>query len=135
MVSAITRINPRTLPDAASVGYSQISIAGMDRLAFVSGQVAWRRDGGAVPGTFSEQAQIVVENLSHALDAMAAGPHDIVQLRAYMTDVRSETLAIVMEKLGEFLQGAKPSLTGIGVAALATPELQLEIEMVVRVPH
>ncbi len=30
--------------------------------------------------------------------------------------------------------GAQPSLTGIGVAALAGPDLQMEVEMVVRLP-
>ena len=41
-----------------------------------------------------------------------------------------------MPRIAEFLDGAQPSLTGIGVVALAGPELliEIEIEMVVRVP-
>ena len=134
MSNAIIRMNPQSLPDAGRVGYSQISIAEPGRLAFVSGQVAWRRDGGAVPGDLAEQTQVVLENLSGALQAVGAGPQDIVQMRAYMTDLRPETLEIVMGLLMPFLDGAQPSVTGVGVAALAAPELQLEVEMVVRVP-
>ncbi len=131
---SITRMNPQTLPDAGRVGYSQISIAPAGRLAFVSGQVAWRRGGEPTPPTLGEQTHIVIENLRAALDALGAGPHDIVMLRAYLVDLRPATQETVMSLLLPFLDGAQPSITGIGVAALATPELQLEIEMTVRVP-
>lgn len=134
MADTVTRLNPETLPDAEAVGYSQISIAEPGRLAFVSGQVAWRRNGGPVPADIAGQAQVVIANLSAALAALKASPADIVQLRIYATDLRPESVNIAMEKLTSFLQGARPSLTGIGVAALAAPELLLEIEMVVRVP-
>ncbi|NOU31404.1 MAG: RidA family protein [Polyangiaceae bacterium] len=134
MDMSITRMNPHALPDAGRVGYSQISIAPAGPLAFVSGQVAWRRNGEPVPPTLGEQTQIVIENLRAALDALGAGPHDIAMLRAYLTDLRPETQETVMALLLPFLNGAQPSITGVGVAALATPELQLEIEMTVRVP-
>lgn len=130
----ITRMNPTSLPDAGRIGYSQISIAPEGRLAFVSGQVAWRRDGEPPPPTLGEQTHIVIENLRAALDALGATPADIVLLRAYLTDLRPATQETVMAVLLPFLNGAQPSVTGIGVAALATPELQLEIEMTVRVP-
>lgn len=131
---SITRMNPQTLPDAGRIGYSQISIAPTARLAFVSGQVAWRRDGEPPPPTLGAQAQIVIANLGAALDALGAQPHDIVMLRAYLIDLRPETQETVMALLLPFLKGAQPSITGVGVAALATPELQLEVEMTVRVP-
>ena len=126
-----TRMNPPTLPDAGRVGYSQISVTPPGPLAFVSGQVPWQRDGGAVPADLEEQTDIVVENLSHALAALDAGPEQIAQMRIYMTDLRPETQEVVMTRLVAFLDGAQPSLTGIGVSALAAQELQLEIEMVV----
>jgi enamine deaminase RidA (YjgF/YER057c/UK114 family) len=56
-------------------------------------------------------------------------------MRIYMTDLRPETQEIVMGLLLPFLDGVQPSITGVGVASLATPDLQLEIEMVVRVPN
>ncbi|XWN32392.1 MAG: RidA family protein [Devosia sp.] len=134
MSTSVARMNPTSLPDAGKIGYSQISIAPPGRLAFVSGQVAWRPDGGAVPGSLAEQTAVVVANLSGALDALEATPHDIVQMRVYLTDLRSETQEIAMAEILHFLNGARPSLTGIGVAALASPDLQIEVEMVIRVP-
>ncbi|MGJ3263321.1 MAG: RidA family protein [Salinarimonas sp.] len=134
MPAAVTRLNPTDLPNSGSIGYSQISISEPGRLAFVSGQVAWRPEGGAVPQALESQAAIVVANLRHALAALGARPDDIVQMRIFALDLRPEAQATIMGALAGFLDGAKPSLTGVGVAALATPELQLEIEMVVRPP-
>ena len=130
----LTRMNPDSLPDAGSVGYSQITIVEPGRLAWVSGQVAWRRGGGAIPTTLVEQTTIVLANLRASLDAIGAEPRDIVILRAYMTDLRPETQEVVMTQLLPFLGSARPCITAVGVAKLATPELQLEVEMTVRVP-
>lgn len=133
MSAAIDRMNPPALPDAGKVGYSQISITHPAPLAFVSGQVAWRPDGAPAPASLAEQIAIVVENLRGALEALQATTDDIVQMRIYATDLGSETQEIAMTEIMHFLDGAKPSLTGIGVAALAGPDLQIEVEMVVQV--
>lgn len=134
MTQTITRINPESLPDAGASGYSQISVVEPGRLAFVSGQVAWRRDGGATPGTLAEQMVIVTENLTAALAALKASTQDIAQMRIYAVELGPESMGIGMAAIGKFLNGAQPSLTGIGVAALAAPGLLIEVEMVVRVP-
>lgn len=133
MSTSIDRMNPPALPDAGRVGYSQISIAQPAPLAFVSGQVAWRADRATPPSSLVEQTAIVVANLKGALDALQATPDDIVQMRIYITDLRPETQEIAMTEILRFLNGAQPSLTGIGVSALAGPELQIEVEMVVQV--
>ena len=133
MSASIDRMNPPALPDAGKVGYSQISIARPGPLAFVSGQVAWRPNGAAAPDSLAGQTAIVVENLRGALDALKASTDDIVQMRIYMTDLRPETQEIAMTGINRFLNGAQPSLTGVGVAALAGPDLQIEVEMVVQV--
>lgn len=133
MSASIDRMNPPALPDAGTVGYSQISIVHPAPLAFVSGQVAWRADGAAAPASLGEQTGIVVENLQGALDALQATPDDIVQMRIYMTDLRAETQEIAMQEILRFLDGAQPSLTGIGVDALAGPDLLIEVEMTVQV--
>lgn len=134
MPLTLARLNPSALPDASKAGYSQISIVDPSRLAFVSGQVAWTTDGGDTPETIEAQTAIVVHNLQAALTALGAGPHDIVQMRIYVVDLTPETQEIAMRQIGTFLNGAQPSLTGIGVSALAGPDLKIEVEMVVRVP-
>ncbi|WP_300073326.1 RidA family protein [uncultured Ruegeria sp.] len=133
MSALIDRMNPAALPDAGNVGYSQISITHPAPLAFVSGQVAWSADGTPAPESLAEQTAVVVANLQGALDALQASPDDIVQMRIYMTALRPETQEIAMTEIMRFLDGAKPSLTGIGVAALAGPDLQIEVEMVVQI--
>ncbi|MEJ6393971.1 RidA family protein [Gymnodinialimonas sp. 2305UL16-5] len=134
MTHQIVRLNPPTLPDAASIGYSQISVFEAGRLAFISGQVALAADGSPVPEDLAEQARIVAQNARAALDAINAGPENIVMARAYVTDLTPERLEAMMPPMLDFFEGAQPSLTGIGVAALAAPEFQIELEMTVQIP-
>ncbi len=133
-MTPIVRLNPPSLPDAGAAGYSQISIVEPSRLAFISGQVAWRADNGPVPDTLAGQAEIVVGNAKAALEAVGASAKDLVMVRVYLVDLTPERVGVLWPQLHALFEGAQPSLTGIGVAALASPELQLEIEMVVRVP-
>ncbi len=121
------------MPDAGKAGYSQISVVDASRLAFVSGQVAWRADGGAVPDTLAGQMPVVIDNLQSALAAIGADTCDIAQMRVYMVDLTPDSVDVAMTMIATFLGGVQPSLTGVGVAALASPELLVEIEMVVRI--
>lgn len=134
MTQSLTRLNPKSLPDAGAIGYSQITTVEPGRLAFISGQVAWRPDGEPAPDSLAEQAELVVKNANAALDAAGASSEDLVMVRVYMTNWTSERMEELMPHLLALFDGAQPSLTGIGVAALAAPDLQLEIEMTVRLP-
>lgn len=134
MTQSLTRLNPKSLPDAGAIGYSQITTVEPGRLAFISGQVAWRPDGEPAPDSLAEQAKLVVKNANAALDAAGASSEDLVMVRVYMTNWTSERMEELMPHLLALFDGAQPSLTGIGVAALAAPDLQLEIEMTVRLP-
>lgn len=133
MASPLTRLNPPTLPDVSAIGYSQITVAEAGRLAFVSGQVAARPGGGPVPAGHGAQAAVVAENARAALDALGATPEDVVMVRAFMVDMTPERVGEAMAAL-RALFGDRPSLTGVGVAALAAPDLLVEVEMVVRLP-
>ncbi|MCV3271394.1 RidA family protein [Roseobacter sinensis] len=132
MTASIDRMNPHTLPDAGKIGYSQISIASPGRLAFVSGQVAWHPDGAATPTSLADQTDIVARNLQRALDALQASTGDIVQMRICVTDLDNKSQGVAMTPIFRFLAGAKPGLTGVGVAALAGPDLEIEVEMIVQ---
>lgn len=134
MAQSLQRLNPPTLPDAGAMGYSQITIVEPGRLAFISGQVATRASGEPAPKNFAEQAELVVKNAKAALDAAGASPEDLVMIRAYVVDLTPERLEVLWPHVHALFDGAQPSVTGIGVAALAAPELQLEIEMIARLP-
>ena len=64
----------------------------------------------------------------------ANGPEDIVIARCFMTDLTPERLEQVFPPLLDLFDGAMPCLTGVGVAALAGPDLQVELELTVRLP-
>ena len=132
MAPNITRLNPPSLPNSEALGYSQISIVEPGRMAYVSGQVGARVDGGPAPTDLVGQTKIVAANLKAALDALGAGPEDIAIARCYMTDLTPERLEQAFPVLLEIFGGAKPSITGVGVAALAEPHLQIEVELTVR---
>ena len=134
MTQTMIRLNPPSLPDASQLGYSQITIAEPGPMAFISGQVAWQPDGSPAPESLSKQMEIVAENARAALYAIDAKPKDIAIIRLYVTELTPERVGEAMPALTHFLDGALPSLTGIGVAALAGPELQVEMEMTVRLP-
>ena len=134
MTPTIVRMNPASLPDAAAMGYSQISIVEPGRMAYVSGQVAWRPNGEPVPADVAEQMKIVAANAKAALVALGASPADIVIARCFMTDLTPDRLNQIFPPLLAMFNGAMPCITGVGVAALAAPDLQVELELTVRLP-
>lgn len=134
MTQPIIRLNPSTLPDTSGIGYSQISVVEPGRMAWVSGQVAWRADGTPVPAGLAAQMEVVAGNVRAALADLGAGPDDVVMARVYVVDLTPERLDEMMPGFRALFGTAQPSVTGIGVAALAAPELQIELELVVRLP-
>ncbi len=130
MATKIEKLNPPTLPDAGPLGYSQVAIATPGKMVFISGQVAVSSDGTPVPPELEDQLTIVLRNLAHALAAAGATPSDVVSLRIYAVDLDPEMIATVMAPVAAMFDGQAPALTGIGVNALASPELKLEIEAV-----
>lgn len=103
-------------------------------MAYISGQVAWQADGAPVPEDIGEQAKIVVKNARSALKALGAKAQDIVLARIYIVDLNDAAMESAFPVLLELFEGHQPSITGIGVAALAGPELKVEVELTVRVP-
>ena len=134
MTQAVTHLNPSSLPDSTELGYSQITTVEPGRMAYISGQVASRPNGEPVPDDLVEQTRIVAANAKAALDAIGAAPEDIVIARIFMTDLNADTLEQAFPVLLEMFDGAQPCITGVGVAALAGPNLKIEMEMTVRLP-
>ena len=132
--ASVSRRNPPTIWDMASLGYSQISIAEPGRLAFLSGQVAWLPSGEEAPKEVAGQGKIAAANLAAALKELGASGQDIVMLRVYVVDATTEKFQQVQTSLDELKGSGMPSITTIGVQALYSPDILVEIEMVVRVP-
>jgi enamine deaminase RidA (YjgF/YER057c/UK114 family) len=107
---AITLLNPDGLPKVDL--YHQVSVASGSKLVFIAGQVARTADGGRVgDGDLAAQTEQCYLHLHTAPDKMAA----------YV-----DGAARAFDTLG--IAAPVPPLTGIGVAALAEPDLLIEIE-------
>ncbi len=126
---ALEKINPETLPDAGAMGYSQITTCDPGKLIYLSGQVAWSRDGTPVPADIGAQAKIAFGNVQKALEAVNASAENITSMRLYIVDLDEENMGAVGPALAGFFGGQAPCVTAIGVTSLADPALKIEIEV------
>ena len=133
-LAPVSRRNPPTMWDMASLGFSHISVAEPGRLAFLSGQIAATPGGGEVPKGLADQAKLATASLAAALKELGASAQDIVMLRVYVVNATTEAFGQALTPLRELFGDAMPSITTIGVQALYTPDIKVEIEMVVRRP-
>jgi enamine deaminase RidA (YjgF/YER057c/UK114 family) len=124
-------VNPEGLPKVDI--YRQVSVASGSRLVFIAGQVARDADGGKVgEGDLAAQVEQCYLNLGTALAEVGGSFDDVVKLTVYVVDLTPDKMPLFAEgvaraaaKLG--ITPAAP-LTGIGVGALAEPDLLVEVE-------
>ncbi|MFC8667980.1 RidA family protein [Streptomyces sp. NPDC057199] len=128
---AITLVNPEGLTKVDL--YRQVSVATGSRMVFLAGQVAWDADGVTVgEGDFAAQVEQCYLNVGTALAEVGSSFDDVVKLTVYLVDWTPDKMPLFAEgvtraaaKLG--VTPAAP-LTGVGVAALAAPDLLVEVE-------
>ena len=134
MNTPLVHLNPPELWDSTLNHHSQGILVEPGRQAVFSGQIAVQKDTDHIPVSLKEQTEVVCRNLGHCLDSVGASPADIVSLRLYIVDWAPPKASEVLEPLATFLGDGMPAMTAIGVSALFSPELKIEIEMVARVP-
>jgi len=71
-----------------------------------------------------------MSNVGKALDSIGASPQDVTSVRLYVVNMSPDKLGLVAGSIAEFFGGQAPSMTGIGVTSLASPELLVEVEVV-----
>jgi len=130
----IRLLNPRELYDASSNGMSQGVVDPRSGLVFISGQVAWDVNGRVVGDNVADQTKLALENLSVVLRSAGCTAADVLSVRVYVRGEIADHLAACVPALAAFFGEARPALTGIGVASLATPDTLIEIEVVARLP-
>src|SRR3954465_14829457 len=84
----VKRTNPPAL--SAPTGYTHIvEVTGPNRTIYVSGQIAFDKDGKVVgaPGDMKAQAEQVFRNLETALTAAGATFSDVVKMNSYITHI------------------------------------------------
>jgi enamine deaminase RidA (YjgF/YER057c/UK114 family) len=130
---SIELMNPDGLPKPDV--YRQVAVATGSRLVFVAGQVARDADGAPVgAGDLAAQVEQAMRNLHTAVTAAGGTFADIAKLTVYVVDWSPEKMAALGEGVGRAaatlaIDPVRP-ITLIGVAALAEPDLLVEIEAV-----
>lgn len=112
-------INPPGLFNATALGFSQAVRVG--ETLYCAGQVSM---GG---GTLEEQCRDAFLNVRKLLAASGATMDDIVKITLYCTDEDgwSKTAAV----RSEFLKAPFPAVTFVVVRALASPRINVEIDV------
>jgi len=133
----IELFNPEGIPQPDA--YRQVAIATGSRLVFIAGQVARLADGSPVGAAdLAAQVEQALVNVNTAIDGVGGTFADIAKLTIYVVDWSPDKMAAFGEgamraatRLG--VDPLKP-VTLIGVAALAEPDLLVEIEATAVLP-
>jgi enamine deaminase RidA (YjgF/YER057c/UK114 family) len=124
-------LNPEGLPKPDV--YRQVAVGTGSRIVFISGQVARDADGAPVgTGDLAAQVEQAFRNVATAVEAVGGTFADVAKLTIYVVDWTEDKMAA----LGEGVMRAVPALgedfmkatTLLGVAALAEPDLLVEVE-------
>ena len=110
--------------------YTQgIRVTGARTILFLSGQVAYDKDGGvAHRGDFKAQAREAFRCLKALVEHAGGTMDSIVKLNTYVTDVRYRADLMPVRK--EFFPKRSPASTLVQVGALAHPDWLIEIEAI-----
>jgi len=111
-------------------GYAN-GIAVRGTLVAVSGQIGWDETETIVSDDFVAQTRQALANVRAVLAEAGAEPADIVRMTWYVTDI--EAYRTRQREIGEAYREAMgrvfPTMTLVGVAALAEPRAKVEIEV------
>jgi enamine deaminase RidA (YjgF/YER057c/UK114 family) len=127
---SLRSIQPANLWDSSPYLFSQVVRADEPkRLAFISGQVALSADGSLVgKGDVDAQLEQIFTNLRAALAGVGGTLNDIASVTLYVKDVSYHKNYMSVQR--EEFAGWRPAETLVQVAALALPELLVEIQAV-----
>jgi enamine deaminase RidA (YjgF/YER057c/UK114 family) len=126
-------VNPDALPKVDF--FQQVAIGSGSKLVFMAGQVAWDADGTLVgKGDLAAQVEQCYLNVAAAVAGAGGTFDDLAKLTTYVADWSPDKMAMLQEGRNRALikLGVKLLAPGtlIGVAALFTPDLLVEIEAI-----
>jgi 2-iminobutanoate/2-iminopropanoate deaminase len=110
--------------------YSQsIKVTGAQTILFLSGQVAYDKDGGVLHrGDFKAQAREALRCIKALVEAGGGRLDSVVKITTYVTDVRYRADLVGVRE--EFFGKKGPASTLVQVGALAHPDWLIEIEAI-----
>jgi len=127
-------VNPSHLHDPRPNGYSTAAIAPAgSRVAFVSGQGGQDRTGDLSP-EFADQVSQAYANLAAVLDAIGAGPAQVIKLTVFVVDHDMSKLGVLTGAVTSMFGTRLPAQTLVPVPVLAVEGMAFEVEAMVVMP-
>ena len=134
---SIARSNPATMVDPQLFGYTQVVTVNKGKMIYLAGQGPTKlNEKSPGPDDLRGQARNAVDNILLALEAIGAGPENIVYLRINVVDYNPRMLLdIALDYSSFFSAGEKPPASVFaGVSSLVLPSTLIEIETVAAMP-
>lgn len=110
----------------AELPFSAATVIG--NLVFASGQVGWVPETHEAPAGIKAQTAQALENLNSVLRAASSSLTNVLKVNIYMTNIGD--FASMNEVYRSYFPDHLPARTTVGVAALAGPDLLIEIDAV-----
>ena len=123
-------INPKELYDGSAFGMSQANHDLNTNLLFISGQVDWDENFQHTSNTVEGQLKRALGNLDHVLKASNASVEHLLHVKIYIRGELADHMEAVGPIMKEYFGSSRPSVTGIGVASLASRETLVEVEAI-----
>jgi 2-iminobutanoate/2-iminopropanoate deaminase len=124
----IRRVTSPAAPEPPPERWSNCLL--VDGIAYVSGMVARGADNLDKMDEY-EQAKVIFGKIKGLLEAAGGAMSDVVKVTIYVTDIKNNTK--VWKARAEFFKGNFPASTLVQVAALASPEIKVEIEAIAHI--
>ena len=120
-------INPEEL--TKPTGYTHVVKAAEGRTVYVSGQIAFDKQGNVVGANdFRRQTVQVFDNLTAALAAAGATFDDVVKVTTFITDMKNAP--VLREVRAQYFGKNPPAGTLVQITGLVLPELMIEVEAI-----
>lgn len=127
----LKRYNPRSVRDVPEtfqgIYTHAVEVAEPSKLLLVSGQVGVTPDGTTLP-TFEEQCNQAMDNVEALLVASGMSEKNILRVTYYLTE-ENHLAALTRVRQARWASTEPPAVTTLVVAALASPDLLVEIEV------
>ena len=124
------RLNPKSVwqvpPSFQKIYAHAIEISTPEKLLLISGQIGVAPDG-TVPNSFEAQCRQAMNNVEALLAAAEMSARNILRVTYYVTDSQNLT-ALSDVRQDRWGSTEPPVVTTLVVAALARPDLLIEIE-------
>ena len=127
--SPIQRVTSPVAPEPPPGTWSNCLV--VNGVAYVAGLVARGEDGKVVEGAEYHQAKAIFAKMRGLIEAAGGAMSDVVKVVIFVTDIKNREK--VWRARQEVFTGNFPVSTLVEVAALASPDLKVEIEAIAHI--